>query len=329
MPSTTTTTTTLTSSWADTTAADGAPSIRVLDLRSADQGLRYALRWWAQSLPGLLQPHRLRPASAGRYGARFEPSPTLQAAYADLFDLQHGPGGVAYPFLYAQSVNTLLQTRVLADLGLNRRRVRHLRHGTRFPAGVAAYLEADAQQLDCAVQRVVRIGPTEVLVLLQTRVVDQAGALLALLEDGFVAHDLQVAYAVQADEDDTLRRAVSRMRRRQPEIDAGANDVRMRQLYIAADAGRRFGRVSGERSPAHRHRFGAWLWGRRRPQVQSQYLHSLIVREFAEWGSAQDQLQVSFCSPARLGQTLHLLRQGSVFELVDERNRLVAFGKAC
>ena len=323
------TTAAMTSAWADPVAADRAPSIRPLDLRSADAGLAYTLRWWALSLPALLQPHRLRPAAAGRYGASFEPSPALQAAYADLFDLRHGPGGVAYPFLYGHSVNTLLQTRVLADLGLNRRRLRHLRHGTRFPAGAAAYVGAGMQQLECAVQRLVRIGPTEVLVLLRTHLADRSGQVLALLEDGFVAHDLEVAYAVQADEDEPLRRAVSHMRRRQPQIDAGANDVAMRQLYIAADAGRRFGHVSGERSPVHAHRLGAWLWGRRRPQVQSQYLHSLIVREFAEWGCAQDRLQVGFCRPAQLGQTLHLLRQGKVFELVDERNRLVAFGQAC
>jgi hypothetical protein len=318
----------LSTSWANQGTADDSPSIQLLDLCSADAGLAYTLRWWAHSLPGLLQLHRLLPDRAIRYGARFERRPSLQAAYADLFDLRHGPGGVAYPFLYAHSVNTLLQTRVLADLGLNGRRVRHLRHSTRFPSGAAAYLDAAAGQLDCGLRRVVRIGPTEVLVLLQTRLVDAEGAVVALLEDAFVAHDLQVAYAVQAEEDDLLRRTVSRMRRRQPLIDAAANDVCMRQLYIAADAGRRFGRVSGERSPVHAHRFGAWLWGRRCAQVQTQYLHSLIVREFAEWGSAQDSLQVTFCCPARLRQTLHLLRQGDAFELVDESNRLVAFGKA-
>lgn len=317
----------LQSPWADSTATDRLPTTQMMNLPSVDAGLRYALRWWADTLPGLLRRHCLLPSRARRYGARFDSSAALREGYAELFDLRHGPRGVDYPFVYAHGANTLLQARVLADLGVNRRHVLHLRHRTRLPLGAAAYLSAAGQRLDCGLQRVVRVSPTEVLVLLQTRIMDDSDDLLALVEDGFLVRGLQVAYAVQADEDDLLRRAVSRMRRRVVEIDAGADDVRMRQLYIATDAGRRFGRVAGERSPMHAHRLGARLLGQRRPSVQSQYLRNLVVRELAEWGVDQDHLQITFTSPAWLGQTLHLLLQGSAFELVDERNRLLAFGK--
>lgn len=321
----TTTSATLSTAW----SAPHDQVLRMLTLPGSAAGVPHALRWWAHTLPGLLQRHRLEPARAGHYGARFNPNAALRESYAELFDLRHGPGGVGYPFLYAQGVNTLLQTRVLADLGVNRRHVRHLRHSTQLHAGAEAYQGETCQQLDCRLQRVVRIGPTEVLALLQTRIVDSADRLLAQVDDGFVVRELDVAYAVQADEDDRLRRAVSRMRRRQAELDAGAADVRMRQLYIAADAGRRFGRISGERSPAHVHRLGARLWGQRRPHVQSQYLRNLVARELAEWGVDQASLQLTFNRLACLGQTLHLLLQDSRFELVDEHNRLVAFGKAC
>ncbi len=322
--STTTTAATL-SSWPET---DDKVGLRMLALPGTAAGLSYAWHWWAHTLPGLLQRHRLEPTRAGRYGAHFNPSAALRERYAELFDLRHGPGGVGYPFLYAQGVNTLLQTRVLADLGVNRRHVRHLRHAIQLHAGAEAYQGEAPQRLECRLQRVVRIGPTEVLALLQTRIVDSNERLLALVDDGFVVRELDVAYAVQAEEDDRLRRAVSRMRRRQPEIDAGAADVRMRQLYIAADAGHRFGRVSGERSPAHTHRLGARLWGHRRPHVQNQYLRNLVARELAEWGIDQASLQMTFTHMACLGQTLHLLLQDNRFELIDERNRLVAFGKA-
>lgn len=317
----------LPSPWADSVVADAVPITRRLKVPSADQGLAYTCRWWAATVPGLLRRHRLQPERARRYETTFEARPELGDGFADLFDLRHGPGGVAYPFLYAQSVIGLLQARVLADLGVNRRHVQHLRHRTRLPDGAQPYLASGQQRLECRLLRAVRVGPTEALVLMETRISDTDDRTLALVEDGFVVRDLQVAYAVQADEDDLLRRAVSRMRRREAEIDCLAADVRMRQLFVAPDAGRRFGRVSGERSAVHVSRLGARLMGQRRPFVQSQYLRNLVSRELAEWGLDQSNLMLTFTGKAHLGQTLRLLVQGDTFELVDERGRLVAFGK--
>ena len=319
----------LPSPWADSVQAEPLAITRRLKLPSAEQGLAYACRWWAATVPGLLRRHRLQPGRARRYETRFEPRPELGERFADLFDLPdgaNGPEGPAYPFLYAQSVISLLQARVLADLGVNRRHVHHLRHRTRLPDGVQPCLDAAQQRIECRLLRAVRVGPTEALVLMETRISDADERTLALVEDGFVVRELQVADAVQADEDDGLRRAVSRMRRRTAEISNTHPEVRMRTLFIARDAGRRFGSVAGERGLAHVSRLGARLMGQRRPFVQSQYLRNLVARELAEWGLEPSNLLLTFTAKAQLGQTLRLLQQGSAFELVDERGRLVAFG---
>lgn len=313
--------------WADSISVDAVAITRRIQVPSAEQGLAYTCRWWAATVPGLLRRHRLQPDRARRYETTFQPSNELGEGFAELFDLPHAPGGVDYPFLYAQSVIGLLQARVLADLGVNRRHVQHLRHRTRLPDGVRPYLAARQQRIECRLLRAVRVGPTEALVLMETRLSDPDGHTLALVEDGFVVRDLQVAYAVQADEDDLLRRAVSRMRRREPEIQPAAPDVRMRQLFVAPNAGRRFGRVAGERGAVHVSRLGARLMGQRKPFVQAQYLRNLVSRELAEWGLDQSNLLLTFTGKAHLGQTLRLLLQGEAFELVDERGRLVAFGK--
>jgi len=320
----------LPSPWADSVQAEPLAITRRLKVPSVEQGLAYTCRWWAATVPGLLRRHRLQPGRARRYETCFEPRPELGERFAALFDLPNGANGpeglVAYPFLYAQSVISLLQARVLSDLGVNRRHVHHLRHRTRLPDGVQPYLDAAQQRLQCRLLRAVRVSPTEALVLMETRISDAEDRTLALVEDGFVVRDLQVADAVQADEDDGLRRAVSRMRRRAPELSNTHPEVRMRTLFIAPDAGRRFGRVAGERGMAHVSRLGARLMGQRRPFVQSQYLRNLVARELAEWGLEQSNLLLTFTAKAQLGQTLRLLQQGSAFELVDERGRLVAFG---
>lgn len=320
-------TTTLHSPWADSVPADDVPPVRTLALPSPESGLAYSWRWWVDTLPGLFGRHRLFPRRAGRYAARFQASDALRERYGELFDLRPGGRGADSPFLLSQGVITLLQSRIWTDLGVNRRHLQHLRHRTRLTAGATAWATAATQTLDCRLHRVVRITPTEVLVLLETRICDADDRTLALVEDGFVVRHLQVAYAVQAAEDDVLRRAVSRLRRRTAEIDPLHDGVRTRELYIPPDAGRRFGRVSGECSPAHGSRLGARLMGQRRPFVQGMYLRNLVARELREWGMEAMNLQLTITGKACLGQTLRLALSGDCYELVDERGQLVAFGK--
>lgn len=317
---------TLASPWADSVPPGETP-LQPLRLPQRADSLAHRAVWTLQALRLQLRAHRLLPGRAGRYGAAFSPEPALREAFAELFDLRHGPAGVDYPFLYAQGVQELLQQRVLADLGVQGRQVQQLRHRSRIVAA-AAELGQGRQQLECRLQRAVRVGPTEVLLLLETRVSDSAGRCLATLEDTLLVGALQVAYAVQAEEDDLLRRAIGRLRRRGPELAAEAADVHVRQLYIAPDAGRRFARVSGQHGPAHGPALAARLFAGRRAHVQPMYLRNLVARELAESGIEPAALQLTFVRRAGLGQTLRLLRRDTVFELVDERGRLVAFGKA-
>lgn len=69
-------------------------------------------------------------------------------------------------------------------------------------------------------------------------------------------------------------------------------------------------------------------WRARRPAVAPMYLRHLVTRELAEWGLDSSSLQMVFIGRAAAGQMLRLLMQGRSFELIDERGRLVAFGKA-
>lgn len=324
----------LASTWS-TQASNSAPAplpapVRWQRLPGADQGLRYRLSRWGALLAAHLRPHRLQPEAAAHHACRCEPTGALRERFAELFDLRTGGDDVPdYPFLYAQGVIDLLQTRVLADLGVNGRHVRLLRHRTRLLAEEAASLSAGSQDIDCRLVRVVRVGPTEVVALLETCIADAGGRTLVQLEDVYAVRDLQVAYAVQAAEDDLLRRAVSRMRRHGREIDAAAADVRQRQLFVAPDAGRRFARLAGGPAAWPRPaRAGMPWWRARRPAVAPMYLRHLVTRELAEWGLDSSSLQMVFIGRAAAGQMLRLLMQGRSFELIDERGRLVAFGKA-
>lgn len=294
-------------------AADGACWLK---LPAPGQDLR--LRWgrWRALLPALLRPHDLRPQDCGHYASRCRLDAALRERFAALFDLrQGGASALAYPFLYAQGAIDLLQARVLADLGANSRHLRLLRHRTQVIASDTAALAAAAQDIDCRLVRVVRVGPREVVALLQTAIADEGGHLLAQLEDAFVVHDLPVARAAQAGADDLLRRAVSRMRRHAREIVPGDAGVQARRLYVAPAVARRFTALAG--GPLRHAR------GPAAPML----LRHLVARELAEWGVDPCRLQMTFLAGVPPGQTLQLLLQARGFELVDARARLVAFGR--
>ena len=315
-------------SWIEAAATPSrALPARQLALPSAEQALAYACTWWAVMLPAWLQRHQLAPQAAGRYAASFTASPALQERYEQLFDLRQGRADTQYPVLQAHCVATLLQARVLADLGINRRHLRHLRHHTRLPLGAAAFAAIGHQRLDCQLQRLVRVSPTDVLALLQTRISDGDDRTVAVVEDTFIVEGLAPSDALRAEDDDALRRAFSRARRHEPEIDPASALVRRRQLFIAGNAGRRFASVTGDRRRLPLPRL-SWPFSGRRPVVQDLYLRNLVVRELSEWGVEQDSLQITFTARARPGQTLCLLLQEGRFELLGEDGRLVAYGSA-
>ncbi len=312
--------------WDDSQPAAQA-RLSALRLPGRGDGVAHAGAWWAQAVRLHLRSHRLHAGRAGRYGAGFEPAAAQRDAVAQLFDLRHAPVAVDYPFFHGQFLNQLLQGRVLLDLGVNAAHVQLLRHRTRLLATAAA-LGQGVQQLDCQLQRAVRVGPAEVLLLLATQVGDAEGRPIAALEDTLLVSRLPMADVAQADDDDGVRRAVGRLRRRVAALQDGGLGVQQRQLYIAPDAGWRYARISGQRHPAHVSALAARLLGFRRPYVQPMYLRDLVARELAEAGLGADGLQLTFTRRAALGQTLRLLRRDAAFELIDDRGRLVAFGSA-
>ncbi|GAB1388541.1 MAG: hypothetical protein AMXMBFR78_04090 [Rubrivivax sp.] len=311
-------------------AGTPSPTARAqwLSLAEPCQGLRWRLQRWRSLLPTLVCPHRLHAQRCGHYASRTQPGPLQRGRFADLFDLRSGTQAVGYPFLYAQGVIDLLQARVLADLGVNARHLRLLRHRTRLLGADPARLGQALQDVDCRLARVVRVGPTEVAALLQTGIADEDGTLIAQIEDLFVVRELPVAYAVQADEDDLLRRAVSRMRRHAREIDAAAPGVRQRQLLVTTADGRRFAALAGGPLRLPRWpRAGARWWRLRAPALAPMYLRHLVARELAEWGLDLGSLQMTFIGRVAAGQTLQLLQQGRAFELLDAQGRLLACGR--
>lgn len=294
-----------------------------LALPSVEQGWRYAARYWAATLGNLLRPHRLRPERARRYSATVAISDVLAARWHRLFGID-GASGV--PMLYNQSVGTLLYTAVFADLGINFRHLLHVQHRTVHHAGAAACAAARQQRLVCGLKRALRLGEDRALVELETQILGADGALLATVVDAFMVRQLPAGDMRHLPSDRAVTRDLVGLRRRRSQVDGGSGSAWRRPLPLDRHLGCAYGDVSGDRNPVHTTALGARLFGVPRPFLQGLGLRSLVVRELALDGAAIDRLEMSFASPAYLGQMLGLVVDGTTFEVQDAAGTLIAFG---
>jgi acyl dehydratase len=302
--------------------------VRLLDLPGADRPLAYAAHYWGATLANLLRPHRLAAATRHAYAATAVITPQHHRAWLRLF--KAAPG---CPLLYNQSVGTLLYTRVFRDLGLNFRHLLHVQHATEHVVSAEELAGTPRQRLVCELQRCWRLAEGKALVALRTRIhadAEAGGALLAVVTDRFMirhvpAADWKALPPLPAREQ---VREMLALRRRSATIDPREPGVLQVAVPLPADQGQRYAAVSGDHNPVHTTAVAARLFGHPRPFVQGLALRNAVMRELHHAGAPLQRLQMTFASPAFLGQTLRWLLQGLRWELLDEAGRVVAFGSA-
>ncbi len=235
------------------------------------------------------------------------------------------------PYLYNQSVGTLLYTRIFRDLGLNFRHLLHVQHQTTHYLSVRDWVAADEQELHASMRGAWRIGDDKALIA--TRIAihrprDDGGSLLGTVNDRFMIRHVPAADLATLTNGRAMVRSIASLRRKDPMLDATLPGTRIASIPLPADLGRRFGRVSGDRNPVHTTAFAARLFGMKRPFLQGLGLRNALVRELVLAGYPLTRFQMSFTRPAYLGQTLQLVMQEREFEVVDATRHVVAFGSA-
>ena len=301
------------------------PAYRQLRLPSVDTPWRHAWSYVRAALPGLLGPHSLQLGEADHCSSPMLLSPRLVRRWRALFDV---PARAAsrVPLLSNESVATLMQVRLFADLGVRLRHLTHLQHRTVHHAAVEDNAGSREQRLSCHLQRVLRVGEDRVMIELRTVVHDADGRLLCELDDGFMVDHLPPESLAGLASDRELLRELLGLRRRLPRLSTLIGEARLSEMAVPASMGRRYGRIAGNLNPVHCCRLGAWLMGARRPSLQALALRNLVVRHLAELGVAMDRLAITFAGPTWLGQMLMLVVEGEEFEVHDAQGRLVAFG---
>jgi acyl dehydratase len=312
-------------------AALNAPDTPLLEVPSVTDRFRYARAYWTSTLRNLTVTHALKAQRVGTYASPVVISPALRAQWQQLFNAtgDRSDPDVPVPYLYNQSVGTLLYTRLIADLGINFRHLLHVQHETKHWASVTDWVNTDRQELHASLRGAARLGDGKAMISLRIaihRPRADGGALLGTVNDRFIIRNVPDADLQQLASGRALLRTLAELRRKEPQLDATASDSVAGTLHVPADMGKRFGRVSGDFNPVHTTRWAARLFGVKRPFLQGLGLRNAMIRQLALHARPLKRFTISFASPAFLGQTLRVVMQGDAFELIDESGLVVAFG---
>ncbi len=312
-------------------AAMRADGQHLVELPCVSDGLRYTWAYWSTTIRNLTVTHRLQPKGVRSYAAAVHIAPALRAKWHRLFGsvTADGQPDTPVPYLYNQSVGTLLYTHIFRDLGINFRHLLHLQHQTVHYATTTDWITADHQELHASLQQAWRLGDGKAMIALRIaihRPRDEGGELLGTVNDRFMIRSVPADDLKELPSGRSLLRSVSGLRKREPQLDTSATGTTIAQITIARDMGRRFGAVSGDFNPVHTTKLAARLFGMKRPFLQGLGLRNAMLRQLVLAGYPLTRFQMTFANPAYLGQTLQFVMQDGAFEVIDEARHVVAFG---
>lgn len=288
---------------------------------------RYALNYWVGTLRNLTRAHRLASHARPSRSAPVVVTEPQRAAWLSLFGLD---AQVAAPLLFNQRVGTLLYTQLFTDMRINFRHLLHLQHEVEHVAGPAACAASVEQELVCCVSDVRRVFGNKAAITIRTEVRQAAhlgGAMLALIHDRFLVRELPPTDLEGLDTDRSLMRLLMGLRRRRPTVGPASQQVWSETIALPRDMGRRYGQVSGDCNPVHTTTWVARLFGQKRPFAQGLALRNAVVARLSALGVEMGRFEMTFASPAWLGQTLELRLSEGRFELIGSQGELVAFGE--
>lgn len=304
------------------------PARSVLDFATPDvsRRLAYQLRYYTAAARSLLCRHRLDvPREPAIYRCELRVSPRLQQQWHDLFKVQ--PDRPAR-LTYFTTAGTSLFMRMLADVGINFRHLLHFSSEMHFgpdgpvPAGTGIH-----QQVSALIRQVSVVGEDRVALVVEHELATPSGHHVQHGRDTFVIGGLtrSATDALRAMASPTsldlygLSRRPSRLNAR--------HDVERTQVEVGADAGRRYGLVSGDLNLVHTTRTAARVFGFRGAFLQGLGTANHVLADIAR--HVPDRLeafQIVFARPLYLGQTVEIVRDRVSFEVLDQRERVVAYG---
>jgi acyl dehydratase len=299
--------------------------------RSAELA-RHAVFFYRKSLQGLFREHRLRlPRDPVRLRERFSMTAAQQQNWHEVYGLSEIDGQIPFSYFWPVAVRAFFHA--LSTLGVNYRRILHLKGERSFRAGAALRPELP-YRIESHLSDILRLRKRRVALLLDTAIAEERAPEQPVmkLRDWILVKRLPRFDVERVALDPRFNRegvddlqALSQIKPRF--VDPSASH-RREGLAIPGDVGMRYGIVSGDLNFIHTFRGLARLFGYPDKFVQGGYTANYLLKVFVhDFGEQLEQLAVRFCRPIFAGQTVELRYDATEFEIVDWKGAVLASGE--
>lgn len=299
----------------------------------AGAGVRTALAvvgYMARFAGAVARPHRFRvPVQPAAYSMRYRLLPVHERQWNELYNRE--PAASPLPFSYAVRATSALFFEALGTLGVNFRHLLYLRHELTVLPGHATHLACGADYVVTgALHEVVALDRDRVAPVFES-VVTRAddGTPIVTTRDYFCVKDVPAGDLALLSASPLLRGdatgAFAGLSQRQPRLGGRPHETAL--LPYPANAGWRFGIVSGDLNLIHINGLVARLFGHQRPFAQGLFTANHVLNALS--GRRRDAvtaLAITFCRPAFLPQTARLAFDDGEHEVLDADGRLLACG---
>ena len=306
----------------------GATTQRPVEARRDATGMRsYVARYHLATARNMLRRQRLLTDDPHPvYTAEVAVSPDDVARWDELFS-RHDDGPTV-PFTMYATAWTVLLMRLVDDVGANFRNLTHTSTRLTFNPNGRVIEPATSCQLQVRAVDVAPDAGDRVALTVDTQLFDPDGTRLVRSTDTFAVDNVDRATIKQLRANRPARGGSGTPPPGEhPSIAAEAADLHEFGLALADDLGARYGRLSGNLSPAHTSRPGARLLGHDRPFLQHLCVVNLVLSHLtATLGTAPTSMEVSFLAPVHPGSTVQLRFDPARFEILDEDAELLVVG---
>lgn len=295
-----------------------AAGVVVKDVRTYDvrRRLAYGAAFYAQAVPALLRRHRLRSDTPTSYRAVFDITESQLEAWAAAFAVDPKS---RLPFTYGNTSATMILMRILTDLGINFRYVRHLRCDLRLPT--EPYQPNMSYTLATQVRKPMAMRKDRVAIVTDTDVIDMFGARVARQTDVWCILSVSPAdverAALPPGGDIEALKGLTRLKAR---IQGGEHLA----INVPRDMGTRYGWISGDLNPTHLSHVAARLFGSPKAFVQGFCTVNMLIAAAHRLGMQPARLSTTLTRPVFVGQTVELRVEGGDLELCDTDGALLA-----
>lgn len=259
------------------------------------------------------------------YLVPFSLSRKKQQKWYELFNASNE--NVYIPFTYFIKGGAIMLFDVLDELNLSVKNLFHIKSSRALRKGFY-WKENEQYKLIYGLNDVLKVKGG-ICVVTKMRMLDQdnreviskKNAFLLKVSDQDIAAFDQSSHQPRHDADEFESMA------RVSKIHQNDRDCQKVGLDIFPKLGGQYGNLSGDLNPLHTNRFLAKLNGAPNAFIQGYCLFNYVIKALADDASREYQkISMNFCRPVFEDQKAHLLLLGDRYQVVDGKNKLLAYG---